>query len=77
MDLTEVMFVGNRFITWRRDWSEPIHTAIMALSFVNALLVEADTVLRLLRARRVISSFGLRPLIGPRPQGMVFNILHI
>ena len=58
VDLTEVMLIANSIVLWRSwHWSETVHTTIVTLPLVNAFLVEANSILRPLGARRIIISF--------------------
>ena len=58
VDLTEIMLVAHSIVLWRSwHWCETVHTTIMTLPLVNAFLVEANSILRPLGARRIIISF--------------------
>jgi len=58
VDLTEVMLIALS-IVFRRSWhwSETVHTTIVTLPLVDAFLVEANSILRLLGSRRIIICF--------------------
>ena len=58
MDLAEVMLIAYSIVLWWSwHWSETVHATVMTLPLVNALLVEANSILGLLGARRIINSF--------------------
>ena len=78
VDLTEIMLVTHSIVLWRSwHWGKTIHTTIVTLSLVNAFLVETNSILRFLGARRIINSFMFWSFIWLFSQRMVIRILHI
>jgi hypothetical protein len=58
VDLAEVMLIAYSIVLLRSwHWSETVHATVMTLPLVNALLMEANSILGLLGARRIINSF--------------------